>query len=873
MRRHLRENILPIIVMVLFALATLFSARQLMNHTAEIHERYYNNRAVTQDLGRAFNDLQASFLSYLSHDTRSTEANLRNGIQYLQKMYERFYRTIGNGQADTQLMVHADALKTDLNVLENFFKPGSFESKQNMNEAAIAALYQIHTTLSDIGYDLSADHNNAFNGEEMNQHRYSLYGSVFMMALSGIVLIVLLVFKIDRLEEAGEDKEVTVKTLEDRLAAIELAGDGIGIAEADGCLSFVNRAFAEAYGYLSATEVIRQKWIGFCADDIRPVLEREVFASLGTGASWKGVGTGYRKDGTTFKKSISIAALTRGRWIFVIHDVTEELKAEEMSRQSLAAIEAAGDGIGITDENGNMTYMNRALKELHEIDEYQAQDLIGQSWKNLYTQHERAHIIRGILPELKRTGYWKGEAPLTTKKGNVVHAEMTLTRLPNGGMIGTARDVSDRIEAEHERAELEKQFYQAQKMEAVGRLAGGIAHDFNNILAAMMGYAEFLIEDMPEGSSQKKYAQSIYDGGIQARDVIDRLLMYSKTQDHKMEPLDLGKKIDGVVSMLRSSIPSTIEIQMESKSSGWKIIGNKTLISQAVMNLCVNARDAITSEHGAINISIDQETFEGLPERYYILGDLEFGREYYALRIRDNGIGMSAEVMEHIFEPFFTTKSVDHGTGLGLSSVHGIMATHDGAVAVASTVGKGTEFILYFPISMHGVVAAEYQAPRADMSTLMSSGLKIMIVDDQRDVREMVSVMLDRMGFATELHELAATALESLSKDHKSFGAVITDQTMPGMTGVEMAKIIGRDYLDMPVILMSGYSTENLGALTADISAIVAVLHKPLVQANVERVLAQALAGRRDMTSGLAVSSLKPPDGDGNHQKDHRTKP
>jgi PAS domain S-box-containing protein len=844
MRRHLRENLLPIIVMVMFAVATLFSARQLMNHTAQLHERYFNNRAAAQDLGRAFNDFEASFLSYLSNDNRHTEDNLRSGIHYLKKMYSLFYRTIKVNEVDSQFMVHADGLKTDLDVMEKFFKPGAFESKQSMNEAAIAALYQIHTSLSDLGYDLILDHSNAFNGEEMSQHRYTLYGSVFMMALSGIVLIVLLVFKIDRLEEAGEDKEVTVKTLEDRLAAIELAGDGIGIAESDGRLSFVNRAFVETYGYTSVSELVGQKWIGFCDDDIRPTLEREVFDSLGTGASWKGVGTGYRRDGSTFKKSISIAALPRGRWIFVVHDVTDSLKAEEMSRKSLAAIEAAGDGIGITDAEGNMTYMNRALKELHELDEYQAQDLIGKPWENLYSDSGRDHIISHVLPDLKRLGYWKGEAPIKTRTGRLVHAEMTLTGLPDGGMIGTARDISDRIEAEHERVELEKQFYQAQKMEAVGRLAGGIAHDFNNILAAMMGYSEFLIEDLPEDSKEQKYAQSIYEGGTQARDVIDRLLMYSKTQDHKMELMDLGRKIEGVVTMLRSSIPTTIDIQMENEVDGLQILGNKTLITQAVMNLCVNARDAIVEEHGFINLRIDRETYNGLPDHYYVLGELEPGREYYALHIRDSGSGMSEEVMERIFEPFFTTKPVDQGTGLGLSSVHGIMVTHEGAVAVASTVGKGTEFILFFPVAVAGVEVADHAMPRANTDMLPAPDMKIMIVDDQKDVREMMAVMMDRMGFATELHERAATALESLARDPDSFGVVITDQTMPGMTGAEMAKIIERTHREMPVILMSGFSTENLAELTDDIVAIVSVLHKPLVLADVERAVSQALMGR-----------------------------
>ena len=844
MRRHINENLLPLLVMAVFSLATLFSARQLMHHTSQLHDRYYSNRTAAQDLGRAFNDFEATFLSYLTTDTRQTEESLLNGVHHLKKTYDRFYTTIRVNEVDSQFMVHADGLKGELDVLDKFFSPESFHSKHHMHEAAIAALYQVHTTLSDLGYDLILDHNSAFNGEEMNQHRYTLYGAVFMMALSGIILIILLVSKIDRLEEAGEDKEATVKTLEERLAAIELAGDGIGIAESNGRLSFVNRAFVETYGYPSWEDLIGQKWIDFCCDDIRPVIEQEVFASLGTGGSWNGIGTGLRKDKTFFKKSISIAALPRERWIFVVHDVTDSIKVEELSKQRLAAMEVAGDGIGIADADGNLTYMNHALKNLHELDAYDAQDVLGKPWKNIYGYVGRNHIVRHVMPALKEIGYWKGESPIKTKTGHIIHAELTLTKLPDGGMIGTARDVTDRVEAEHQKAELEKQFYQAQKMEAVGRLAGGIAHDFNNILAAMMGYAEFLIDDLPDDSKEKKYAQSIYEGGTQARDVIDRLLMYSKTQEHSMEPLDLWKKVEGVVTMLRSSIPSTIDIQFDAEQEVLPINGNKTLISQAVLNLCVNARDAIAGEHGIINIRIDRQPYAGLREDYYMLGDLVMGREYYEVHLGDTGCGMSKEVLERIFDPFFTTKPVDQGTGLGLSSVHGIMASHDGAVAVTSKLGQGTEFILFFPVAARAVDVKEHSISRPGPGITAESGTKIMVVDDQNDVRAMVSEMLERLGFTTELHERASTALESLTKNSEAFSMVITDQTMPGMTGSEMAKIIDQCYSDMPVILMSGYSKENLTELTAEIDAIITVLHKPLMQAELEQAVSLAMSVR-----------------------------
>lgn len=640
-------------------------------------------------------------------------------------------------------------------------------------------------------------------------------------------------------DSTGSGQKKSQKMLEDRMAAIELAGDGIAIVEGDGRLSFANHAFVEIYGYKSWHDLIRRDWMGLFSEDMRHILKNDVLCALNVGGRWHSTGLGIKKDGSEFSKSVSLSFLPGNRWIVVVRDVSESLKAEALSRQRLAAIEVAGDGIGITDPQGNLVYMNNALKMLHELDEYEAQDQIKKPWTALYTDAGRTQIDKEVIPALKKDGQWKGESPILTKSGRIVYAEMSLTALPEGGMIGTARDITERIHAEQERMELEKKFHQAQKMEAVGRLAGGIAHDFNNILAAMMGYAEFLIEDLPEGSQMQKYAQSIYSGGAQASDVVSRLLMFSRTQEHKFEMLDMGRKVSETISILRSSIPSTIQINFEPADFPLLINGNKTLISQAVMNLCVNASDAIGDHHGIITLKVYKDTYSGLGSEYIVHGNIEKNIEICAVSVSDNGCGMDSKTMEKMFDPFFTTKAVDQGTGLGLSSVHGVMAAHKGAVAVRSTAGFGTEFILLFPYPQNAFVTQPFE--RAVLHPLVgkNKNINILVVDDQPDVRHMVFDLLKRMGQSPEICVDGFSAIEALRKKPGHFQMVITDQTMPGMTGCELADKIDKEFKDISVVLMSGYSTDDISVLTKGKKNIISILQKPINQDDVLRAISR----------------------------------
>ena len=515
----------------------------------------------------------------------------------------------------------------------------------------------------------------------------------------------------------------------------------------------------------------------------------------------------------------------------------------------MAAIEAAADGIGIVDADGALLYMNSALQKLHDISDDEVSQYIGSDWLNLYTENGRKEVQENVLPVLRKTRRWRGTSSIVRNNGDVVCAEMSLTLLPDNSMIGTARDISDQQRAAKEKMALEQQFYQAQKMEAIGRLAGGIAHDFNNILAAISGYAEFLEEDLAVGSAEQQFAKNILKAGAQAKELVDQMLAFSRQKQSTKDALNLLDPVKESLSMVTASFPKSIEVHTDFDGDEFYIDGNSTQISQLLMNLCVNARDAMEEDRGGLSLALESpKVIDSLPEelmgdkllepsetpniffedvsptktRMY-LGQIARDVEYVALRVCDSGTGMSRTIMEHIFEPFFTTKSVDKGTGLGLATVHGVVAGHCGALVIESEVGKGTCFHIYLP-SIKIVSKRENIDVDAIAETVSGN---ILLVEDQEDVQEMMANMLERLGYDVGICSDGLEALAIIKDSPDYFDLVITDHNMPKMTGVELVQQVCYFDPDLPFIMVSGYSREKLQEIIKDHPSIKDVLRKP----------------------------------------------
>lgn len=533
----------------------------------------------------------------------------------------------------------------------------------------------------------------------------------------------------------------------------------------------------------------------------------------------------------------------------------EKMNSLALLEQRLAALEMAQDGILIINRDDELLYMNKAQCKIIGIAEDQRHTKIGGHWRDLFSEREWREIQENIFPEVKKYGHWMGDFPIHQQDETVIYTELSLTRLPDGGLIGTFQDVSDRRESEKEKKMLEEQFFQAQKMEAIGRLAGGIAHDFNNILAAMNGYAEFLSDDLDEDSEQHKFAENILQAGRQARDLVDQMLTFSRRSDTEYDTLDVAHAVHEAISMLRATLPKTIELKDKFSVPYAPISGNATQISQVIMNLCVNASDAIEDSHGKIEIALDVIEAEDPPvpsdmlhyempgtdeppvmrlddissdTTRLMMGHVIEGEKYVKLCLHDSGCGMSRAIMEHIFEPFFTTKAVDKGTGLGLSTVHGVVAAHQGAMIINSTLGKGTRFELFFPLQGDTLVKPPELQNEAALKEIAPHRKHILLVEDQETVRDMTLSMLMRMGYETSYAVSGLDGLDRIRENPDAYDLVITDHNMPKMTGIEMVQQVHIDLPHLDFIVLSGYSEKKMQDLIEGHPAIKMVIRKPV---------------------------------------------
>ena len=360
-------------------------------------------------------------------------------------------------------------------------------------------------------------------------------------------------------------------------------------------------------------------------------------------------------------------------------------------------------------------------------------------------------------------------------------------------------DITNRKKAEKEKMDLELQLGQKQKMEAIGTLAGGIAHDFNNILAAVQGYLELSLDDLPEDSPVRDNLEQILSCSDRAKKLVKQILTFSRKdeQEQEKEPVQISSIIKEVLGMLRSSLPATIKICRNIRAESSVVLADPTQIHQILVNLCTNASHAMRETGGTLEVSLTDVDLESETR----IGDelLPTGR-YVKLSVRDTGCGMAKEVLERIFEPFFTTKNVNEGTGLGLPVVHGIVKSYDGAIAVASTPGEGTTFDIFLPR------IEDSQARETQSSEPLGRNQEVvLLVDDEEMMVDVTGQILERLGYAVVARTNSIDALETFQEKPDEFDLVITDQVMPNMTGTQLAEKLIAIRGDIPVILCSGF--------------------------------------------------------------------
>jgi len=482
----------------------------------------------------------------------------------------------------------------------------------------------------------------------------------------------------------------------------------------------------------------------------------------------------------------------------IINDITERKRAEEKLKESenryRRLIEQAADGIFLVDEKGNYLLVNSAFSRMIG---YTEEELLALNVLDTYPDELR-DVGRERLTRVVAGESLRFERTMKRKDGSIFFVELSVTRLEDGRQQGIIHDVTERKNAEEEKKRLEIQLAQVQKMEAIGTLAGGIAHDFNNILLAVMGYAQLALEDIATPGKAGRYIMEVLKAGDRARDLVNQILTFSRKTETVSLPLDLRSALQESLKMIRAIIPSSIEIRQDLADTGL-IKSNNIQIQQIMMNLCTNAAHAMDEKGGILSIGLRKERVADTAEAAN-LGLIP--GNYLRLSVSDTGHGMTTETMQRIFEPYFTTKEAGRGTGLGLSVVHGIVKSHSGAIHCTSEPGRGTTFDIFLPEAVCG----EKEEPLPREGAMPTGTERILFVDDEPVLAELASEMLNKLGYRVTVRTSSVEALDLFVRDPEAYDLVITDMTMPGMTGDKLAQQVIMARKDIPVILCTGYS-------------------------------------------------------------------
>jgi PAS domain S-box-containing protein len=455
---------------------------------------------------------------------------------------------------------------------------------------------------------------------------------------------------------------------------------------------------------------------------------------------------------------------------------------------------------------------------------------------------EENETINALYPEVIHDGdtlITEVFCPSLYRKGAWVYAKASPLRDSSGAVIGaieSIRDITESKQVEEEKKSLQTQLIQAQKMEAIGTLAGGIAHDFNNILGAILGYAEMARDASPAGSMATKDLDKVLEAGLRAATLVKQILSFSRQADTERIPLQPGHIAKEAIKLLRPVLPSTIAIRQRIETNLTPILADPTQVHQILMNLCTNAFHAMEQTGGTLEITLKdcELTAEELRQQPNVAP----GR-FAVLSIGDTGQGIAPEIRDKIFDPYFTTKEVGKGTGMGLAIIHGIITSYGGFVTCASEPGKGTVFRVFFPALAEEIVPAD-----THLAAELPGTERILLVDDEELLAGLGKTMLERLGYAVTVRTGSQEALRTFADQPDRFDAVITDQTMPNMTGVELARRMLHIRPDLPIILCTGYSTLiNEAQIKAE--GISGFAMKPLTKKELSTLLRQVLDGRK----------------------------
>lgn len=589
---------------------------------------------------------------------------------------------------------------------------------------------------------------------------------------------------------------------------------------------------AERFKGYTSDEIIGQNFSLFFTPEDRAagLPQRALRVALQEGR-FEAEGWRIRKDGTRFWANavldpvydpagshIGFAKITR--------DITAKQEQQRALWESEQRFRLLVQGVRdyalyMLDTEGRITNWNSGAES---IKGYSADEIVGRHFSRFYTEEDRAcGEPQFALETALREGKYEREAWRVRKDGTLFWASIVLDPIfdESGRHVGFAkitRDITERKKAEEQLEQTREALVQSQKLQALGELTGGIAHDFNNLMTVVAGSADFLLRkpDLPD-SKRRQYLEAIADTADRATTLTNHLLAFGRRQPIKPEVIDLNARLDALAEVLSRTLGSSIHIDLDLAADAGRVEVDAAQLETAILNAAVNARDAMPGG-GTLTLSTRK------------LG--ENGSDFVALGISDTGSGMPREVVERAFEPFFTTKDVGKGTGLGLSQIHGFAAQAGGRAEIHSKEGEGTTIMMILPRTGKEAGAS----PQEQHMSALPTGLLVLLVEDNPQVREFAEGLLADLGCNVIPAESAAKALEHLAE--RQVDLVLTDVVMPGMSGAELARVIGEKHPGVPVLLATGYSDEIVKR-----GSEFAVLAKPFGATDLSKAMAAVLNG------------------------------
>lgn len=478
-------------------------------------------------------------------------------------------------------------------------------------------------------------------------------------------------------------------------------------------------------------------------------------------------------------------------------DITARKRAEDALRESAEKyrelVENMSEGMLLVDKNKNIQFANPAAERVFGVE---PSCLVGRNWREFTTPQQFAAVSSQM--DEQRAGC-TGSYIIDIKRPDGTRRTLKVSASPRFDTEGNFRGSFGPVCDITEQVKLENHLHQSQKLEAIGALAGGIAHDFNNLLYAMLANTEIALSELPPDSDVRQSLVEVVHAGKHAKELVKQILSFARRSEPSPGPILATQVIKEVLSLLRASFPATIEIQHSIDSPPVLVLAGPTQIHQVLLNLCMNSRQALPEDSGVLKISVKQVE---IGVEFQIPGTALPAGHYLSIEVQDNGCGVAADNLKRIFEPFFTTKGVGEGTGMGLAVVHGILSSLNGAITVESEVGSGSTFTIYLPV----IEKASTSVQPASGYQALQGNEHILIVDDDEIIARASSKVLKRLGYRVSVLTNSHDALALIKEKSASFDLLVTDQTMPHLTGIELATEAKSAIPNLPIILCSGYS-------------------------------------------------------------------